>query len=86
MARLTHVPIAPPRRSVSDPNSSLTDLNRLLARLQQTVLHADSEREKRLRTSEYERNKAGIVRFTFALSLPFALLRRIMIKNSQWWC
>lgn len=66
MARLTHVPIAPPRRSVSDPNSSLTDLNRLLARLQQTVLHADSEREKRLRTSEYERNKAGIVRFTFA--------------------
>ncbi|KAI0013998.1 hypothetical protein F4779DRAFT_201443 [Xylariaceae sp. FL0662B] len=58
MARLTQVPITP-RRSASNPDS-LTDLNRLLARLQQNLLHADAERETRLRTSEYERNKVGI--------------------------
>ncbi|KAI0127442.1 synaptobrevin [Xylariales sp. AK1849] len=58
MARLTQAPMTP-RRSVSNPDS-LTDLNRLLARLQQSILHADAERERRLRTSEYERNKAEI--------------------------
>ncbi|KAI1167965.1 hypothetical protein F5B18DRAFT_340889 [Nemania serpens] len=58
MARLTHAPVTP-RRSVSGPDS-LTDLTRLLDRLQQSILHADAERERRLRTSEYERNKAGI--------------------------
>ncbi|KAI3337059.1 hypothetical protein HD806DRAFT_25863 [Xylariaceae sp. AK1471] len=58
MARLTQGPITP-RRSVSNPDS-LTDLARLLARLQQSILHADAERERRLRTSEHERNKAGI--------------------------
>ncbi|KAI1861149.1 hypothetical protein JX265_009768 [Neoarthrinium moseri] len=58
MARLTQAPMTP-RRSVSGPDS-LTDLNRLLARLQQSILQADAERERRLRTSEYERNKAGI--------------------------
>ncbi|KAI0866939.1 hypothetical protein F4860DRAFT_455675 [Xylaria cubensis] len=58
MARLTHGPVTP-RRSVSNPDS-LTDLTRLLDRLQQSILHADAERERRLRTSEYERNKAGI--------------------------
>ncbi|KAI1082386.1 hypothetical protein F5B20DRAFT_34961 [Whalleya microplaca] len=58
MARLTQVPITP-RRSASNPDS-LTDLNRLLARLRQNLLHADAERERRLRTSEYERNKVGI--------------------------
>ncbi|CAJ2506053.1 Uu.00g001830.m01.CDS01 [Anthostomella pinea] len=57
MARLTHEPITP-RRSVSNPNS-LTDLNRLLARLQQSILHADAERERRLRSSQYERNRVG---------------------------
>lgn len=60
MARLTQVPITP-RRSVSNPNpDSLTDLTRLLSRLQQSILHADADRERRLRTSEHERNKAGI--------------------------
>ncbi len=59
MARLTQGPITP-RRSVSNPDS-LTDLTRLLGRLQQSILHADAERERRLRTSEHERNKAGIV-------------------------
>ncbi|KAI3343905.1 hypothetical protein F4824DRAFT_25510 [Ustulina deusta] len=58
MARLTQGPITP-RRSVSNPDS-LTDLTRLLGRLQQSILHADAERERRLRTSEHERNKAGI--------------------------
>ncbi|RYP71697.1 hypothetical protein DL771_004648 [Monosporascus sp. 5C6A] len=59
MARLTQVPITPGRSGASNPDS-LADLNRLLARLQQSILHADAERERRLRTSEYERNKAGI--------------------------
>ncbi|KAK9775671.1 hypothetical protein SCAR479_07778 [Seiridium cardinale] len=58
MARLTQAPMTP-RRSVSSPDS-FTDLNRLLARLQQSILQADAEREHRLRTSEYERNKASI--------------------------
>ncbi|KAK7935308.1 synaptobrevin [Apiospora marii] len=58
MARLTQEPMTP-RRSVSNPDS-LTDLNRLLARLQQNVLQANAEQERRLRTSEYERNKVGI--------------------------
>ncbi|KAI1149870.1 hypothetical protein F4825DRAFT_34485 [Nemania diffusa] len=58
MARLTQEPVTP-RRSVSNPDS-LTDLSRLLDRLQQSILHADAERERRLRASEHERNKAGI--------------------------
>jgi hypothetical protein len=44
---------APVARS-ADP---LTDLTRLLNRLQQTVLRADAERERRLRASEFERRK-----------------------------
>ncbi|KAI0486847.1 hypothetical protein F4859DRAFT_316011 [Xylaria cf. heliscus] len=58
MARLTHGPVTP-RRSVPNPDS-LTDLTRLLDRLQQSILHADAERERRLRASEHERNKACI--------------------------
>ena len=61
MARLTQGPLVS-GRSVSSAADSLVDLNRLLARLQQTILQADAERERRLRTSEYERNKAEIVR------------------------
>jgi hypothetical protein len=68
MARLTQAPMTP-RRSVSNPDS-FTDLNRLLARLQQNILHADAEREHRLRTSEYERTKAGIVRRLLASTAP----------------
>ncbi|KAK2072473.1 hypothetical protein P8C59_006825 [Phyllachora maydis] len=37
----------------------LTDLTRLLDRLQQTILRADAERERRFRTSEFERAKAS---------------------------
>ncbi|KAI1180352.1 hypothetical protein F4777DRAFT_529908 [Nemania sp. FL0916] len=58
MARLSHEPVTP-RRSVSH-SDSLADLGRLLSRLQQNILHADAERERRLRASEHERNKAGI--------------------------
>lgn len=36
----------------------LTDLNLLLSRLQRTILHADAEREARLKESEFERAKA----------------------------
>jgi len=39
-------------------NDLLTDLNRLLNRLHQTILRADAEREARLRASEFEREKA----------------------------
>ncbi|KAI2630428.1 hypothetical protein GGS21DRAFT_200671 [Xylaria nigripes] len=58
MARLSQEPITP-RRSAFNPDSR-ADLDRLLARLQQNILHADAEREQRLRMSEQERNKAGI--------------------------
>ncbi|KAK4151765.1 hypothetical protein C8A00DRAFT_35575 [Chaetomidium leptoderma] len=55
MARLipgvTATPI--PRRG-----NPLTDLTLLLGRLQRTILHADTEREARLRESEFEREKA----------------------------
>ncbi|KUI56250.1 hypothetical protein VP1G_03561 [Cytospora mali] len=37
----------------------MVDLDRLLSRLQNTILRADAERERRLRASEYEREKAG---------------------------
>ncbi|KAK4242412.1 hypothetical protein C8A03DRAFT_40227 [Achaetomium macrosporum] len=55
MARLIHgVPVTPiPRRT-----EPLTDLALLLNRLQRTILHADAEREARLRESEFERDKA----------------------------
>ncbi|EAA27171.1 hypothetical protein GE21DRAFT_4480 [Neurospora crassa] len=43
---------------VARPADPLTDLTRLLNRLQQTILRADAEREARLRASEYEREKA----------------------------
>ncbi|KAI0597666.1 hypothetical protein F4775DRAFT_224188 [Biscogniauxia sp. FL1348] len=58
MVRVTQGPVTP-GRSISNPDS-LTDLNRLLSRLQQSILQADAERERRLRTSEYERNKVRI--------------------------
>ncbi|RKU44242.1 hypothetical protein DL546_006427 [Coniochaeta pulveracea] len=43
----------------SRPNDTLVDLSRLLTRLQQTVLRADAERERKLRTSEYERRRVS---------------------------
>lgn len=57
MARLSisSATLTPPNRQ----NDALTDLTRLLSRLQQTVLRADAERERRLRTSEYERKRVA---------------------------
>ncbi|KAI1660338.1 hypothetical protein F4813DRAFT_349604 [Daldinia decipiens] len=58
MARLAQAPITQ-KRTISSPDS-LPDLNRLLDRLQENILHADAERERRLRISEYERAKARV--------------------------
>ncbi|KXX79019.1 hypothetical protein MMYC01_204300 [Madurella mycetomatis] len=55
MAQLIPGVMATPAVRHADP---LTDLTLLLSRLQQTILHADAEREARLRASEYERAKA----------------------------
>ncbi|KAK0646675.1 hypothetical protein B0T16DRAFT_429470 [Cercophora newfieldiana] len=55
MARLVHgVAISSP---VSPSADTLTELNRLLNRLQQTILRADAEHEARLRANEYERER-----------------------------
>ncbi|ROW12353.1 hypothetical protein VMCG_00406 [Cytospora schulzeri] len=56
MARITYDPLAPPARV--KPADPMVDLDRLLGRLQQTILRADAERERRLKYSEYEREKA----------------------------
>ncbi|KXJ94471.1 hypothetical protein Micbo1qcDRAFT_231954 [Microdochium bolleyi] len=48
----------PFQHSSSTTTESLADLTRLLGRLQQNILYPDAARERRLRTSEYERNKA----------------------------
>ncbi|KAK6952900.1 hypothetical protein Daesc_005197 [Daldinia eschscholtzii] len=58
MARLAQAPITP-KRTISKPDP-LPDLSRLLDRLQANILRADAERERRLRTSEYERAKARV--------------------------
>ncbi|KAL1874271.1 hypothetical protein Daus18300_003635 [Diaporthe australafricana] len=58
MAQLTSDPLAPP--ITSKPTDPLVDLDRLLGRLRQTILRADAERERRLRTSEFEREKATV--------------------------
>ncbi|KAL1842850.1 hypothetical protein VTJ49DRAFT_4017 [Mycothermus thermophilus] len=55
MARLIHGVAMSPAPRQGDP---LTDLSMLLSRLQRTILHADAEREARLRESEFEREKA----------------------------
>lgn len=64
MARLIQGAAAPsvPVARHADP---LTDLNRLLSRLQQNILRADAEREARLRASEFERQKVQTVCFHF---------------------
>lgn len=60
MARLIHGMVVSPAPRRGDP---LTDLTLLLSRLQRTILHADAEREARLRESEFEREKAHAVRY-----------------------
>ncbi|TGJ82926.1 hypothetical protein E0Z10_g5862 [Xylaria hypoxylon] len=81
MARLTQGPITP-RRSASNADS-LTDLTRLLDRLQQSILHADAERERRLRTSEHERNKAGIRPNHTSLPQNLEYARTLLTKLEQ---
>lgn len=61
MAQTTYDPLAPPPQT-SKPTDPLIDLDRLLGRLRQTILRADAERERRLRTSEFEREKVTVVR------------------------
>ncbi|KAK0670608.1 hypothetical protein QBC41DRAFT_317377 [Cercophora samala] len=56
---------SPVVKNGSDP---LTDLTLLLNRLQRTILHADAEREARLKESEFEREKA-LRNITYARSL-----------------
>lgn len=51
-----------PPHTVSSFDRSSAELGQLLSRLQQTVLHADPEREQRLRTSEFERARLSTVR------------------------
>lgn len=60
MARLTFDPLAP--LATTKRTDPMVDLDRLLNRLQQTILRADAERERRLRHSEYERQKLKFVR------------------------
>ena len=55
MARLTSPPYSPAGTGIkTDP---LSDLNRLLNRLDQTINHATAEQERRLRRDEFERTR-----------------------------
>ncbi|KAF5546360.1 hypothetical protein FNAPI_8868 [Fusarium napiforme] len=57
MARLSHSAVHPINRSAIDIASA--ELGNLLLRLQKTVLHTDSDRERRLRSSEFERARVA---------------------------
>ncbi|KAI5459894.1 hypothetical protein BGZ63DRAFT_388923 [Mariannaea sp. PMI_226] len=57
MARLSPAPGAYLNRSGIDIASA--ELGHILSRLQHTILHADPERERRLRTSEFERARVA---------------------------
>lgn len=61
MALLSQDPLIPGTASAS-PDTALAELTQLLLRLQNNLLHPTPDREKRLRTSEYERAKAEAVR------------------------
>ncbi|EGU76188.1 hypothetical protein FOPG_02133 [Fusarium oxysporum f. sp. conglutinans race 2 54008] len=57
MARLSHCTVPSINRSAIDIASA--ELGNLLLRLQKTVLHTDSDRERRLRSSEFERARVA---------------------------
>ncbi|RGP63091.1 hypothetical protein FLONG3_10032 [Fusarium longipes] len=57
MARLSQSTSPPLNRSAIDIASA--ELGNLLSRLQKTVLHTDSDRERRLRSSEFERARVA---------------------------
>lgn len=61
MARLAQAPITPGAKFYITSQDALKDLNSLLGRLQNNILHANAQREKSLLTSEYERNKVRAV-------------------------
>ncbi|KAI9167462.1 hypothetical protein HJFPF1_03589 [Paramyrothecium foliicola] len=54
MARLSSAPFMAIAHTTSQQTSA-AELSQLLARLQQSVLHPTSDRERRIRTNEYER-------------------------------
>lgn len=58
MARLSHALGVTPS---SNPERGTAELNQLLARLEHTILRADQDRERRLRSSEYERARLNKV-------------------------
>lgn len=71
MVQLAHVSSFGSNASAQKPfDTSLAELSRLLQRLQQSTLHSDPVRERRLRTSEYERAKLKSVRI---LHIPYFL-------------
>ncbi|KAF5615881.1 hypothetical protein F52700_13177 [Fusarium sp. NRRL 52700] len=57
MALVSHSNLHPINRSAID--LALAELGNLLLRLQKTVLHTDSDRERRLRSSEFERARVA---------------------------
>ncbi|CAG9996502.1 unnamed protein product [Clonostachys byssicola] len=57
MARLSNAPSPALRRTGSSFERSSAELGQLLSRLQQVLLHPDPNRERQLRTSEYERSR-----------------------------
>ena len=71
--------------AASSPDVTLADLTQLLLRLQQNVLHATPERERRLRSSEYERAKVETVwLFHKKKGYPKAALEiQLRIANKQ---
>lgn len=66
MARLTNI-VSASRDSAPSIDVASAELGQLLYRLQQTVLHPTPERERRLRTSEYERARLESVITTATL-------------------
>lgn len=55
MARLASLTHDAPPAGASSPERGAAELSQLLRRLDQTILHADRDRERRLRASEFER-------------------------------
>lgn len=68
MARLSHSTVNQINRSAIDIASA--ELGTLLLRLQKTVLHTDNDRERRLRSSEFERARVASVRAPVPDSTP----------------
>lgn len=72
---------APSFHGFTSLDRSSSELGELLTRLQKTVLHADPEREQRLRRSEYERAKLEAVRGNSlqTTDIPFRWLTAMLL-------